>query len=153
MVHKGFKTLTKTPIKTKHLSIMNLTFYLVFFILLTSFCFTSALKCYRCEEKNSDFCSRLDNKNSWEIVECSGSCFSGALHTNLDIRTMLVIPIFLKSFLNWDSFLFQTQETLEKLLIKQNFIKWATETIQMSKCFRLNCYCFSLKNYFVIIGI
>ena len=78
MVHKGFKTLTKTPIKTKHLSIMNLTFYLVFFILLTSCCFTSALKCYRCEEKNTDFCSRLDNKNSWEIVDCSGSCFSGA---------------------------------------------------------------------------
>ena len=76
--------LTKTPIKTKHLSIMNLTFYLVFFISLTSCCFTSALKCYKCEEKNPDavlingFCSRLYNKNSWETVECSGSCFSGS---------------------------------------------------------------------------
>ena len=63
---------------------MDLTFYLVFFISLTSCYFTSALKCYNCEEKNSDatlingFCSRSYNKNSWEIVECSGSCFSGS---------------------------------------------------------------------------
>ena len=84
MVHKGFKTLTKTLIKTKHISVMNLTFYLVFFISLTSCCFTSALKCYKCEELNPEttlingFCSRLNNKNRWEIVECSGSCFSGS---------------------------------------------------------------------------
>ena len=63
---------------------MDLTYYLIFFISLTSCCFTSALKCYKCEEKNPDatlingFCSRSYNKNSWEIVECSGSCFSGS---------------------------------------------------------------------------
>ena len=63
---------------------MSLNFYFVFFILSTSSWFTSALKCYKCEEKNPDadlinsFCSRLYNKNSWEIVECSGSCFSGS---------------------------------------------------------------------------
>ena len=74
----------KTLIKTKHISTMSLNFYLVFFILSTSSWFTSALKCYKCEEKNPDadlinsFCSRLYNKNSWEIVECSGSCFSGS---------------------------------------------------------------------------
>ena len=74
----------KTLIKTKHISTMSLNFYFVFFILSTSSWFTSALKCYKCEEKNPDadlinsFCSRLYNKNSWEIVECSGSCFSGS---------------------------------------------------------------------------
>lgn len=63
---------------------MSLNFYIVFFILSTSSWFTSALKCYKCEEKNPDadlinsFCSRLYNKHSWEIVECSGSCFSGS---------------------------------------------------------------------------
>ena len=84
IVHKVFKTLSKTLIKMKHITTMSLNFYLIFFILSTSSWFTSALKCYKCEEKNPDadlinsFCSRLYNKNSWEIVECSGSCFSGS---------------------------------------------------------------------------
>ena len=42
MVNKGFKTLVKAPIKTRPFSIMNLNLCLVFLILVTSCCFTSA---------------------------------------------------------------------------------------------------------------
>ena len=49
MVNKGLKTFSKASIKTKRISIMNLNFCSVFFILLTSFCFTTALQCYKCE--------------------------------------------------------------------------------------------------------
>ena len=76
-----FQNIDNDTNQNKTIHIMNLSFCLVFFILLN---FTSALKCYKCEEKNPDadlsngFCSRLYNKNSWEIVECSGSCFSGS---------------------------------------------------------------------------
>ena len=61
------------PIKTRHISVMNLNFCLVFFTLLTFSCFTSAfipsvpstqrpsiIKCY---------------KRNGEIVDCSGSCW------------------------------------------------------------------------------
>ena len=71
MVHKGFKTFTKTLIKTKHISIMNLTFYLVFFVLLTSCCFTSALKCYRCVEENPD--ADLSN-GFFHSIPCWDNC-------------------------------------------------------------------------------
>ena len=49
MVNKGFKTFSKASVKTKRISIMNLNFYSVFFILLTSCCYTSALYCLQCE--------------------------------------------------------------------------------------------------------
>ena len=67
--------------KTRHISIMNLNFCLVFFTLLTFSYFTSALKCYECENLNPDGhifynCTSLDNLNSWKIVGCSGSCWS-----------------------------------------------------------------------------
>ena len=42
MVNKGVKTLVKAPIKTRTFSIMNLNLCLVFLILVTSCCFTSA---------------------------------------------------------------------------------------------------------------
>ena len=49
MVNKGVKTLVKALIKTKTLSIMNLNLCLVSLMLVTFCCFTSALKCYRCD--------------------------------------------------------------------------------------------------------
>ena len=103
---------------------MNLTFYLVFFILLTSCCFTSALKCYRCVEENPDadlsngFCSSLDNLNSWEMVECSGSCFSG-------------------------------YSTVQGHRVGQRFIN-QTYFCNIICMYCLNCYCFSLKTNFEI---
>ena len=124
IVHEGFKTFSKTLIKTKHISIMNLTFYLVFFILLTSCCFTSALKCYRCVEENPDadlsngFCSSLDNLNSWEMVECSGSCFSG-------------------------------YSTVQGHRVGQRFIN-QTYFCNIICMYCLNCYFFSLKTNFEI---
>ena len=42
MVNKGFKILVKAQIETKTFSIMNLSLCLVFLILVTSCCFTSA---------------------------------------------------------------------------------------------------------------
>ena len=91
MLHAEFKT--RAPIKTSHISIMNLNFCLLFFMLLTSCCFTSALLCYKCGNKNTDFkycltsmdCkyvmksepykSNGETSCNWEIIQCSGSCF------------------------------------------------------------------------------
>ena len=61
MVNKGFKTLVKAPIKTRPLSIMNLNLCLVSLMLVTSSCFTSALKRYRCDMCGHGMAVRLIN--------------------------------------------------------------------------------------------
>ena len=58
---------------------MNSNTCFVFFTLLTSCCFSSALKCYLCKDPSTDpgKCSSVKYLDTWEIDECSGSCYEG----------------------------------------------------------------------------
>ena len=80
-INKEFKTLNKAPIKQDALgiSIMNSNTCFVFFTLLSSCCFSSALKCYLCKDPSTDpgNCSSVKYLDTWEIDECSGSCYQG----------------------------------------------------------------------------
>ena len=54
---------------------MKLILHLIILAALTSFYSISALKCYNCTEKGfDDFCSSTPNSNSWQIIDCDGSC-------------------------------------------------------------------------------
>ena len=73
---------------------MNLNFCLLFFILVSSCCFTSALLCYKCGSRNAahefkycltpadckqvmnfePFKSNSGDVCNWQTIQCSGSC-------------------------------------------------------------------------------
>ena len=54
---------------------MKLILHLIILAALTNFDSISALKCYSCTEKGfDDFCSSTQNSDSWQIIDCDGSC-------------------------------------------------------------------------------
>ena len=56
---------------------MNFILHLSVLAVLTSYYSISALNCYKCTEIESDGggnCTNSANKNSWETINCAGSC-------------------------------------------------------------------------------
>ena len=54
---------------------MKLILHLIILAAFNSLNSLSALKCYNCTEKGfDDFCSSTPNSNSWQIIDCDGSC-------------------------------------------------------------------------------
>ena len=59
---------------------MNFISHLSILAVFTSYYSISALNCYKCTEIESDGggnCTNSANKNSWETINCAGSCVKG----------------------------------------------------------------------------
>ena len=70
--------INKVSDQNSHILKMKLILSLLTLAAITSYCSISALKCYKCSEDSiislSTFCSNTGNSESWEKVDCAGSC-------------------------------------------------------------------------------